>query len=200
MPPSQLPPQWTETESTQSWAVRVREWIGWPLSPDEKKEEAIIEPSTPEGCTFRIVYGGLGGKIARRRRRNIKQVRNGHCGVYERFFDKDKGAAWTKVISDELIVAALLRFTFNTSQAKTCVSWAAPLTKPCMCLLLKVSQADLLLWLEWCAWLCLRLMWQVRWASRRRYRIRQISWRDFSSRRCQFDYDILETWERDIKN
>lgn len=50
----------------------------WPLSPNEKKEEAIIEPSTPEGCTFRIVYGGLGGKIVRRRRRNIKQVRNGH--------------------------------------------------------------------------------------------------------------------------
>lgn len=69
---------------------------------------------------------------------------------YERFFDKDKSAAWTKVISDELIVTALLRFTFSTSRAKTCVSWAAPLTKLYMCLLLKVSQADLLLWLEWC--------------------------------------------------
>lgn len=66
--------------------------MGWPLSPREKREE-IIEASTPEGCTFRIVYGGQGGKIVRRRRRNIKQVRNGHCGVYERFFDKDKEAA-----------------------------------------------------------------------------------------------------------
>lgn len=76
----------------------------------------------------------------------------GYCGhVYERFFDKDKGAAGAAVISDEVIVTALLRFTFRTLWAKTCVSWGYSVTKPYMCLLLKVSQTDLPLWLKWCS-------------------------------------------------
>lgn len=171
------------------------EWGG--LSPSEKKVRSNHWAQHTWGVHLSYCLWWAGWKNSQAEEE--KHQTGAEWAFYERFFDKDKSAAWTKVISDELIVTALLRFTFSTSRAKTCVSWAAPLTKPYMCLLLKVSQADLLLRLEWCAWLCCRMMWQVRWASRRRYRIRQNSWRDFYSRGCLFDYDLLEIWQKDQK-